>query len=402
MELKFKRLDDSPLPTKEVLKQREKEWGVRLPEDYKQFMMEHGGCEVEPDTFRCKENGQAYGINFIARIRDDEHDKYDGEIFGVNALMDENEEYLIEDEDETYPPALLPIARLFGEHLVCMDFRDDGKFKGIYVWDSVDSEKYDPVVYKVADTFTEFLGMLYEYDPNTAAEESPKETEQPVLKEDKPSPPKPVDPELGKKREESVKKYGYEFIKGMKEGYRDLTEEDFTIAEKRLSIFRNIKLPEELKNFYLKFNGLEIYPSIIDASKIEASGPFAEFYKEKFSIDSFISIKYGNDCMETQMENGLKEDELHPWTLPFAKDKSGHMVYMYDLDDGSIYGIYRRQIGDGEWAVAPSLDQFLKHLKIRDSDEFGIVESLEDEYERKQQKKRKKRRKEEADYDDED
>ncbi len=55
---------------------------------------------------------------------------------------------------------LIPIASLFAGNYLCFDFTKDGENPSICIWDHEESDKFQPVTYKVADSFSEFIEML--------------------------------------------------------------------------------------------------------------------------------------------------------------------------------------------------------------------------------------------------
>ncbi len=55
---------------------------------------------------------------------------------------------------------LIPIASLFAGNYLCLDFTKDGENTSICIWDHEESDEFQPVTYKVADSFSEFIEML--------------------------------------------------------------------------------------------------------------------------------------------------------------------------------------------------------------------------------------------------
>lgn len=55
---------------------------------------------------------------------------------------------------------LIPIASLFTGNYVCLDFRENENEPSVCIWSHEESREFEPVTYKVADTFLEFIGML--------------------------------------------------------------------------------------------------------------------------------------------------------------------------------------------------------------------------------------------------
>ncbi len=55
---------------------------------------------------------------------------------------------------------ILPIAELFAGDYICLDFKENKDNPSVCVWDHEESGELEPVTYKVADTFSEFVAML--------------------------------------------------------------------------------------------------------------------------------------------------------------------------------------------------------------------------------------------------
>ena len=55
---------------------------------------------------------------------------------------------------------LIPIASLFAGDYVCLDFKENKDNPSICVWNHEESDEFEPVTYKVANTFSEFLAMI--------------------------------------------------------------------------------------------------------------------------------------------------------------------------------------------------------------------------------------------------
>lgn len=54
---------------------------------------------------------------------------------------------------------VLPIAELFAGDYACLDFRENKETPTVCVWSHDNSEKFAPVTYKAADSFSEFIDM---------------------------------------------------------------------------------------------------------------------------------------------------------------------------------------------------------------------------------------------------
>lgn len=52
------------------------------------------------------------------------------------------------------------IGSIFAGDFVCLDFRRNKENPSVCVWSHEESGEFEPVLYKVADNFTEFLESL--------------------------------------------------------------------------------------------------------------------------------------------------------------------------------------------------------------------------------------------------
>lgn len=133
---------------------------VRLPDDYLEFLVKYNGAIPVKGSFDC--NNHSYFIERFFCLLDNElRDQRDDIGWSeIRVVLTEFEGYLLEDEDMT-GTELVPIALLFAGNMVCLDFRKDPNHPSVCVWDYYKSAELSPVTYKAADSFTEFLNMLY-------------------------------------------------------------------------------------------------------------------------------------------------------------------------------------------------------------------------------------------------
>ncbi len=147
-----------PLPSDELLAEKEQKWNLVLPMDYKNFIKEFNGCEPKKNVFMHNEDD--YGIErFLCILKNARNSKY-GE-FDISVIDTEIGERLTANED-LIGIEVLPIAELYGGDMVCLDFRKTPDAPAVCLWDSAESDDFAPVTYEIAKSFTEFCGMLYE------------------------------------------------------------------------------------------------------------------------------------------------------------------------------------------------------------------------------------------------
>lgn len=147
-----------PLPDLSLIKEEEKFWHIKLPKDYLDFIMRYNGGEPVQDTFEY--NKYDYSIDRFLCILDDVENSEDGE-YDISVVEEEIGEMLTDNEN-LIGIEVLPIAELYGGDMVCLDFRKSPDSPTVCIWDSEESDEFEPVTYEVAKSFTEFCEMLYE------------------------------------------------------------------------------------------------------------------------------------------------------------------------------------------------------------------------------------------------
>ena len=147
-----------PLPNKSLIEEEEKFWHIKLPKDYLDFIMRYNGGEHIQDTLT--HNDYEYNIERFLCILDDVENSEYGE-YDIGVVEGEIGEMLTDNED-LIGIEVLPIAELYGGDMVCLDFRKNPEAPTVCIWNSEESDEFEPVTYEVAKSFTEFCNMLYE------------------------------------------------------------------------------------------------------------------------------------------------------------------------------------------------------------------------------------------------
>lgn len=148
-----------PLPDERIIEKEERYWHQKLPEDYKKFLMNYGGCEVVENAFD-DDRGIDYAIDrFFCVLENPASAGVLGE-YDIGVVETEVSERLTDNED-LIGVDVLPIAELFAGDLLCLDFRKTPEAPTVCVWYHEESEDFEPSTYEIAKSFTEFLGMLY-------------------------------------------------------------------------------------------------------------------------------------------------------------------------------------------------------------------------------------------------
>lgn len=145
-----------PLPSEELIKKHEKFWRLKLPESYLNFIMKSNGAEVEDATFEC--NNRIYVIErFLCMLDDIENDP--NGIYDVDVVLSQIGERLTNNED-LLGAEVIPISAVFAGDFVCLDYRVNKENPVVCVWSHEEAGEFDPVFYKIADNFTEFLEII--------------------------------------------------------------------------------------------------------------------------------------------------------------------------------------------------------------------------------------------------
>jgi hypothetical protein len=146
-----------PLPSIGYIEKSEKYWRVRLPEDLRVFLMTYGGAKPVKRAFLVGQH--EYAIErFLCRL--EKASESDLGWYDIDVVFSAISSRLLDDGD-MLGTNILPIAALFAGDFVCADFHRDKGNPTICVWNHDESDDYKPVLYPVADSFTEFLDMLH-------------------------------------------------------------------------------------------------------------------------------------------------------------------------------------------------------------------------------------------------
>ncbi len=145
-----------PTPDDKLIREKEEEWELTLPNDYKKFIQNFNGAEPNEKSFRC--NNHEYAITrflcILENIEESENGWYD-----ISVVESQIGERLTANED-LIGIEVLPIAEVFAGDYVCLDFRENQKKPCVCLWSHEESNEFDPVTYKIAESFSNFLNIL--------------------------------------------------------------------------------------------------------------------------------------------------------------------------------------------------------------------------------------------------
>ena len=146
-----------PLPKEERIQRYERYWGVRFPDDYREFLKTYNGAEPVEKSFEAI--GHLFALTRFFCALEDYKDRDVG-WYDLMVMDMQIGEFLQRDPDSP-SVELAPIGEVFGECFLCLDYRQDPEHPGVCILDKENSGEYDPTTYPVANSFTEFLGMLH-------------------------------------------------------------------------------------------------------------------------------------------------------------------------------------------------------------------------------------------------
>ena len=145
-----------PLPTDALLLEREVVWRVKLPDDYKEFIMRKNGFRLSKNLYSL--TNRSFLIERFLCILENTKDNPLG-MYDIDVVMSQLDERLFVHED-ILGFELIPIAALFGGDFVCLNYVEDSEKPSICIWYHEESYELEPAIEFLANNFTEFLAML--------------------------------------------------------------------------------------------------------------------------------------------------------------------------------------------------------------------------------------------------
>ena len=143
-------------PDAERMADVERKWRVKLPDEFRSLLMEYNGGIPEKREFQC--GRQTRMIERFLCVKEKGTDE-DYAYYDINVVLTQVDERIIADPDRL-GYEIIPIAALFAGDLLCLDFRGTAE-PSVCVWFHEESGEWEPVTEKVADTFSEFMAMLF-------------------------------------------------------------------------------------------------------------------------------------------------------------------------------------------------------------------------------------------------
>ena len=145
-----------PLPTDALLLEREVVWRVKLPDDYKKFIMRKNGFRPSNNLFSL--TNRSFLIERFLCILENTKDNPLG-MYDIDVVMSQLDERLFVHED-ILGFELIPIVALYGGDFLCLNYLEDTENPSICIWYHEESYELEPAIELVAINFTEFLVTL--------------------------------------------------------------------------------------------------------------------------------------------------------------------------------------------------------------------------------------------------
>ena len=145
-----------PLPTDALLQEREVAWGVKLPDDYKEFIKKENGVIPSKRYFHFEHNEKVIDrfLAILAISGEKTEEDYD-----IGVVSTQLEGRIVFDEDNV-GMQLIPIEALYGGDFLCLNYVEDSENPNICIWYHEESYELEPAIEFLANNFTEFLAML--------------------------------------------------------------------------------------------------------------------------------------------------------------------------------------------------------------------------------------------------
>ena len=147
-----------PLPTDALLQEREVAWRVKLPDDYKEFIMRKNGFRPSKNLFSL--TNRSFLIERFLCILENTKDNPLG-MYDIDVVMSQLDERLFVHED-ILGFELIPIVALYGGDFLCLNYVEDTENPSICIWYYEEPYELEPAIEFLANNFTKFLATLYE------------------------------------------------------------------------------------------------------------------------------------------------------------------------------------------------------------------------------------------------
>ena len=154
-----------PLPTESLIKEFETSCEVKLPKEFKEFLLKYNGAK--PITYILPFGSNEYVIERFLCLLEDYKNNIAG-WYDIEVVISQIFDRLT--ANKGFGMDIIPIAYMFAGDFICLDYRKEGmdfrenENPSVVIWDHEESEEWNPVTIKIADSITEFFDMLIEDD----------------------------------------------------------------------------------------------------------------------------------------------------------------------------------------------------------------------------------------------
>ena len=142
-------------PSEAIIHENEENWGVKLPEKFCQLLKAFNGGVPEKRNFPCGKRTRM--IERFLCIMDNTDDDY--ACYDIDVVLTQVEERIVSNP-ELVGYEIIPFAVLFAGDLLCLDYRE-AETPSVCVWFHEESEEWNPVTEKVAESCSEFMDILF-------------------------------------------------------------------------------------------------------------------------------------------------------------------------------------------------------------------------------------------------
>ena len=149
-----------PLPTEQQLLEEEQYWRVSLPGSVKEFFKDYNGLIPEKNIFdgSSPRDKERVVERFLCILEDTRNHPLG--VYDIDVVLTQLDDRLLY-QDDILGVELLPIATLFGGDFICLDYSQRRENPSVCIWYHESSYELHPSTSFVAETFEEFLGLLY-------------------------------------------------------------------------------------------------------------------------------------------------------------------------------------------------------------------------------------------------
>jgi SMI1-KNR4 cell-wall len=148
----IQRLATDDLPgSEELVRKLESRVGARLPENYRQFLLQHNGGKPSPGRFTIPR----LGVDGVVHV-----------LFGVDRSRQLDILQWMRELQDDVPEGFIPIGNDPGGNMILLDISDSsGGASPVYYWDCehyYPQTHHDVNTYLISPSFSEFIDSLLE------------------------------------------------------------------------------------------------------------------------------------------------------------------------------------------------------------------------------------------------